>query len=276
MFFGRSGSTLFHVEYERKNGMSGWYDTHCHLTVDEFHLDRYDVLQRCKDVNVKGIITLGIDVQSSRFAQNLADLHSNVFFCAGIHPHDADRCNVRDFESQLQAMWNHPKCVAVGEIGLDNFRDYSKYENQRNNFTFQLRCAMELSKPIVIHNRNTSKEILDCLDEVNYTGTGVWHCFSGDVELAKEVIERGFYISIAGNITYENSPLQDVVKVIPLDKLLIETDAPWLAPMPKRKQRNEPSYVALTGSYIANLLQVEENIFQNQLAENTKRLFQFK
>ncbi|MCX7835853.1 MAG: TatD family hydrolase [bacterium] len=254
--------------------MITWYDTHCHLTENAYQKDRYEVIQRMKAIH--GVaITLGVDVATSEHSKSLALLHSHIYFCAGIHPHEADRCNAKNYQPQLETLWQHPKCVAVGEIGLDNFRDYSKIENQAWNFLFQLECAKAFHKPIVIHNRNASDQILKCLDQVRYSGTGVWHCFSGDKALVEEVVARGFYVSFAGNVTYESSPLLEVALSVPLDRLLIETDAPWLAPNPLRKTRNEPSYVAYTGSFLAQQFGIEETEFQKQLAKNSQQLFQF-
>lgn len=254
--------------------LNGWYDTHCHLTDDAYRNDRYEVIQRMKEKNVVAAITLGVDLHSSEHSKNLALLHQPIYFCAGVHPHEADRCNVQELEKNFLPLWMHPKCVAIGEIGIDCYRDYSKIENQELNFLFQLECAKKIQKPIVIHNRDAQEKILRCLDQVGYTGTGVWHCFSGDVKLVEEVVARGFYVGFAGNVTYESSPLLEVALSVPLNRLLIETDAPWLAPMPFRKSRNEPSYVAYTASFLAQQFGIEETEFQNQLAKNTIQLFQ--
>lgn len=255
---------------------TGWIDTHCHLTDDAYRNDRAEILARLEDYKVTACITLGIDIASSYLARNLARLHHRVFFCAGVHPHDSTRIDVTKYGDELCELLSDPKCVALGEIGLDFYRDYAPAEIQVRQFLFQLELAQSLHKPIVIHNRTAEQQIMDALDSAKFTAGGIFHCFSGDRDYARECIDRGFYISFAGNITYENSDLLDVALSVPLDRLLIETDAPWLTPQPLKKQkvtRNEPAFVAHTGSFLADRLGVSVDELQRQLFINTLRAF---
>lgn len=257
--------------------MIGWIDTHCHITDTAFAADRQFVLNRSREQEVVRIVTLGIDVATSFLARNLARLHPSVYFCAGVHPHDVDREQAENRKRELLELWSDSKCVAVGEIGMDNFRDYSSPIAQERSFRWQLRMAKELDKPVVIHNRSAGQEILRLLEEENFTNGGIFHCFSEDVDYANRVISLGFYVSFAGNVTYENSPLLAVAKAIPVERILIETDSPWLVPKPfPKRDRNEPSYVAHTGLFLASALGIEPRVFQQQLFENTLTCFRMK
>ncbi|MDK9698604.1 MAG: TatD family hydrolase [bacterium] len=257
--------------------MSGWIDTHCHITDAAFTADRLLALNRCREQDVARVVTLGIDIATSFLARNLARLHPSVYFCAGVHPHDVDRENAEDRKQELMRLWSDPKCVAIGEIGMDNFRDYSSPIAQERSFRWQLRMATEIGKPVVIHNRSAGMEILRILEEENFTNGGIFHCFSEDAEYAGKVIALGFYVSFAGNVTYENSPLLAVAKAIPTERILIETDSPWLVPKPfPKRDRNEPSYVAHTGLFLANALGIEPAVLQQQLFENTITCFRMK
>ncbi len=254
--------------------MAGWIDTHCHITDEAYRADRREVITRMAELQVDRCVTLGVDIESSMLARNLAYCHPTVIrYCAGVHPHDADRQNVEERSSELERLWNDPYCIAIGEIGLDFFRDYASTPAQERNFRAQLLAAKRLNKPVVIHNRNSETRILELLDETRYDGKGIFHCFSGDEQFARDVVARGFYVSFAGNITYEKSTLVEVAKTVPLDKLLIETDAPWLTPAPNRKQRNEPANVAHTGAFLSNALGIDKTQLMLQLTANFNSLF---
>ena len=173
--------------------MTAWIDTHCHLTDDAYRTDRAAVIARLAEHDVAMCVTLGVDVESSTLARNLANCHPDTIrFCAGIHPHDADHENADERLVELEEMWNHPYCVAVGEIGLDFFRDYASTPAQERNFRSQLIAAKGLNKPVVIHNRSAEDRILQMLDETKFDGKGIFHCFSGDEKFANEVVSRGF------------------------------------------------------------------------------------
>ncbi len=254
--------------------MSGWIDTHCHITDTIYNKDRLEVLRRLTDRQVSRCVSLGVDTASSFLARNLARCHpETVLFCAGIHPHESDKEPVESKIEELELLWNDPQCIAIGEIGLDFFRDYAEVVNQEHNFRLQLQCALKIGKPVVIHNREAADRILELLNECRFDIGGIFHCFSGDEKLARVVIDRGFYVSFAGNITYEKATLLEVAKVVPLDRWLIETDAPWLTPAPNRKQRNEPAFVAQTGEFLAKALGLSPAALQNQLADNFHQLF---
>lgn len=229
-------------------------DSHAHLGMPQFNGERDDVIQRAIDGGVDLIFTVGTNVRDCRKAIEIARRSDRVFAIIGIHPHDAKHFNETTC-SDLRALSRDPKVKAIGEIGLDFFRDLSPRETQVATFRQQIHLAKELDFPIVVHARGAQKEVLAILREegVQEIG-GVLHCFSGDYDMAKSCMDLGLFISIPGTITYGNSSaLRRVVRRIPLDRILVETDCPFLAPMPYRGRRNEPAYVRITASKLAEV-----------------------
>lgn len=229
-------------------------DTHTHLQSEDFAADFNAVLQRAKEAGLEKMICVGYDLPSSVVAVNLARKHREIYAVIGVHPHDAKTLN-DSVLAELHSLAQFDKVVAIGEIGLDYYRDLSPREEQRRAFISQMKLAQELGKPIVIHDRDAHQEVFELVkQEKGGQHGGVMHCFSGHVPLALDFIKEGFYISLSGNVTFQNNKKgPEVACKVPLDRLLIETDCPYLTPEPFRGKRNEPSYVKYVAAKIAEL-----------------------
>jgi len=229
-------------------------DSHCHLDHPRFDTDRAEVIARARRAGLSHLITIGTDVAGSARALDLARVHEGIYATAGVHPHDAKDAAAGYLE-QLRHIAADPRVVAVGEIGLDFHYDLSPRELQRQRFAEQIGLARALGLPIVVHLREADAEGLDILTAEGAAEVGgVVHCFSGDLAQARRILDLGFSISIPGIVTFPRAgELQDAVRALPLDSLLVETDAPYLAPVPHRGQRNEPALLAHTVEHIAAL-----------------------
>ena len=253
-------------------------DSHTHIDMSEFDADRERVLQRARESGVAAIIDIGIDIASSEAAIALAEKHSDVFATVAIHPHDASKVTDVDI-ARLEDLANYPKVVAIGEIGLDFYRNRSSKESQVDSFKWQLGIASKAGLPVVIHSRNARDEVFEILKEwvsgekVDNRPVGVLHCFSGDAELGNKYIDMGFLLSFAGPVTYPKSSAAIVAKEIALDKMLIETDCPFLAPQAHRGKRNEPSYVSYVASKIAEVKGISPESVAETTSANAIRLF---
>ncbi len=229
-------------------------DSHAHLDGSQFDRDREATIQRATDNGISHILTVGCDLESSAASVAMAHKHRNIYAAVGVHPHEATQVTEPTLQ-QLRELLNQPKVVALGEIGLDFYRDRSPRDVQRDAFRQQIRLAKQVGKPIIVHDRDAHDEVLQILqkeraDEVG----GVLHCFSGDLNMAKKCLQLGFYLSFPGTITYpKNQAVREVVKAIPIDKLLVETDCPYLSPQKFRGKRNEPAYVRYTAEKIAEI-----------------------
>ncbi len=259
-------------------------DSHAHLDFAKFDPDRAAVIERAQAAGVEVIVNVGADLPSSRAAVQLADQFDGVYAAVGMHPHDAKKLDGAAL-AELRELAQYPKVVAVGEIGLDFYRDLSPRETQRRAFHAQLAWAARLGKPVVIHDRDAHDEIMTILSvwasglkNSNLAGrVGVLHTFSGDLAMAEQAIELGFYISVSGPVTYKNArQLPDIVRALPLDRLLVETDCPFLAPHPHRGKRNEPAYVRLVAERIAELRGMALADVAAATTANAQRLFRFK
>ncbi|MFZ5907406.1 MAG: TatD family hydrolase [Nitrospirota bacterium] len=259
---------------------SGFIDTHCHLEMEAFNPDREAVIQRAKDGGLEAMITIGSDLEGNLGGLELSRKYDFIYCSVGFHPHDA-----KDFTDEIfnkMKEWAQSggkeqgtggKVVALGEIGLDYHYDNSPRDVQREIFRKQLRLAQEIDLPVVIHSREAKKDTLDIVKESGIK-KGVFHCFSGDLEMAREVIAMGFHISIAGPVTFRKShTLHEVAKGVPDASLLIETDAPYLTPEPFRGRRNEPSYIVHTAQAIAAIRGVTLEDIARITTLNAKRLF---
>lgn len=257
-------------------------DTHCHLNMAAFEPDLDAVLNRARDAGITKILIPGIDLGSSQRALALADQHPGLYAAVGVHPHDAEKWDSSTAE-QLNALARHPRVVAIGEIGLDYYRNYSDPEVQRRVFQQQLELASELQLPVIIHNREAMHDILPILESWSANlpdslvgRAGVLHAFSSDGDSASKVIDQGFYIGIAGPITFRNADeLRRLVSQVPLERVLTETDSPYLTPEPYRGKRNEPGYVRFVATEIASTCQVESERVLEQISSNAIRLFQW-
>ena len=259
-------------------------DTHAHLDFPQFDADRESVLDRADAAGVGTIVNVGADLASSQRALALAASHPRIYAAVGIHPHDAKDLDGTTL-SELGDLAGNPKVVAVGEIGLDYYRDRSPRDVQRWAFQTQLDWAAKLGKPVIIHDRNAHEEILAMLSEwapgmknTELVGRlGVLHTFSGDLTMAQRAIELGFYISISGPVTYRNAhQLPEIVRALPLERLLLETDCPYLTPEPYRGKRNEPAYIRLVGERIAALKGISLLELARVTTANAQRLFGFE
>jgi len=243
-------------------------DSHAHLFFKDFQDDLQDVVRRAQDSGVECIICPGTDLETSRKSVELAEKYDLVYACVGFHPHDASKADEQSLR-EIEEMSHHPRVVAIGEIGLDHHYNFSPPEKQREVFTLQIEMACRRSLPIVIHSREAEAETLRIVEDLFKHDTredkGVFHCFPGDVAMAREVIGWGFYISIPGPVTFLHKPsrpnsMAEVVSQVASEHILLETDSPYLAPAPFRGKRNEPSYIPLIAKKIAELqgLSVED------------------
>jgi TatD DNase family protein len=242
-------------------------DTHAHLTSLE---DTDEAIRRASEAGVARILTVGTNVDDCRRALALAERHEGVFAILGIHPHDAGTVTADDLAA-LRELLAHPKAVAVGETGLDWYRDYAPEDAQRRLFAAELELAAELGKPVVIHTRAADDDTLAALAE--HPGTVVLHCFSAP-HMLPTALERGWYVSFAGNLTYKNATdLRVAASQVPLDRLLVETDCPYLAPQPVRGKRNEPAYVVHTLAALAKATSSEEAALRPAIDRNADECF---
>ncbi|MDR0476846.1 MAG: TatD family hydrolase [Desulfobulbaceae bacterium] len=251
-------------------------DSHCHLDMDDYTDDLDAILARAKAAGVSQIITVGIDLDSSRQALALARKYSMLKAAVGIHPHDSVHASDSDWDGLLNLVAEGGDAiVAWGEIGLDYAKDYSPRPIQRRQFARQLELAAEARLPVIIHDREAHSDILAALlaNPVRQHG-GVLHCFSGDWLLAKKVVDLGLYVSLSGVVTFKNAAaLQEVAVKVPLDRLLVETDGPFLAPHPYRGKRNEPAWLVKTAEHIARLRGISLAELAAATTANTRRLF---
>jgi TatD DNase family protein len=229
------------------------FDTHAHLHFPEFAGDLDAVLERARAAGVRRILTIGTDVESSHAAVALAERLPDVWAAVGVHPHDAGEVDAAGLE-EIRRLTAGPRVVAVGEIGLDYFRDLSPRPVQADVFRRLLGLAREVGKPVLVHCRDAHADVLRILEEEDTPRGGIMHCFSGDVEIARRCLDLGLAISLAGPVTYPNArALPAVARFVPADRLVIETDCPFLPPQGYRGKRNEPAYLALTAARVAEL-----------------------
>lgn len=249
-------------------------DTHAHLDMREFNDDRDEVIKRAREAGVGYIVTIGTTVESSRDAVLLAEKHDFIYAAIGVHPHEAKDVLHPSYDI-LRHFAKHPKVVAYGEIGLDYYYEHTQRSVQQRKFRDMLREARELKLPVIIHDRDAHEDMLAILkEEWDPALGGVMHCFSGDIEYARKVMDLGFHISIAGPVTFPKAgALRETVKQIPIEQLLIETDAPYLAPQKYRGKRNEPAYVRNTAEEIAKVKGLTFDDVARITSYNAMRLF---
>ena len=246
-------------------------DTHCHLFYDDLKNDLDIVLNRANELGVNRFICVGTNMEDSRECLGLAERYENIYASIGVHPHDAKDAP-KDYLDHIADLITFPKMIALGEIGLDYFRNISEPDIQQNVFREQLALAQRLQKPVIFHNRDADADVLKILSEFPDV-TGVAHCFSSDLKTAKTFIDLGFYISFSGNLTYKNSHLPDVAKELPLEKLLVETDSPYLSPVPYRGKPNEPGRTRFVAEKLAEIHGVTLEIIAEKTTTNAESLF---
>lgn len=252
-------------------------DTHCHLNHHDFAADLPDVLARARLAGVERIVCAGFDIESSVEAVRRAHESPMVYATAGIHPHDASKFGPDD-EERLMRLCREERVVAVGETGLDYHYDLSPRDVQQRVYRLHIRMAQELDLPLVIHSREAGDDILDILEDEGMPDRGaVLHCFSGDVDMARRALGIGCYLGIAGPITFRNADdFRRMVQGLPLGSLLIETDAPYLAPHPHRGKRNEPAYARLVAEKLAEVKGFPLSEVTSATTSNAVRLFRFE
>ena len=234
------------------------FDTHCHLDDAKFDEDREDAYRRMIDAQVKRCVCVGSDLASSRRCVALADSHPGVYAAAGVHPHEAKDAPP-DYLDALEDMLAKPRVKALGEIGLDYYYDLSPRETQMRVLSEQTELAVRLGKPVIFHIRDAHGDMVDFFRSRKKLPEGIIHCFSGSPEIAREYVKMGFYISFAGPLTFKKAPhLQAAAREVPLDRVLVETDSPYLAPEPVRGRRNEPANVQYTLKKLAELRDIPE------------------
>lgn len=247
------------------------FDTHAHYDDESFNEDRNELFEAMQKNNVKYIINQGINIETSKFSVSLSEKYDYVYAAVGIHPEDVN--SLEDI-GEIKKLASHKKVIAIGEIGLDYHYDNANKEIQKQYFYNQLELANELNLPVVIHDRDAHKDILDTLKSIKINNAGTIHCFSGSVEMAKELIKLGYYLGFDGPITFKNAQKNiDVLKYIPLDRILIETDAPYLTPVPFRGKRNNSMYLTYVINKIADIKKLSPEEIANITLNNAKTLF---
>ena len=252
-----------------------YFDTHTHLDDEKFNEDREEVIKRIQKEGVSLAVNIGSCIASSRASVALAEKYDFLYAAVGVHPNEVGALTDSDLEI-IEKLAAHEKTVAIGEIGLDYHYDEPPRDVQKIWFEKQMRLAEKLKMPYIVHDREAHQDTIDMIQKVGYTN-GVMHCFSGSVEMANIMLDLGFYISIAGQVTFKNAPkVQEVASFVPLDRLLIETDSPYLTPEPHRGKRNDSSNVAFTCAKIAELRGMKTEDLAKITLENGKKFYNIR
>lgn len=248
------------------------FDTHSHYDDDQFDNDRFSLLSSLKEKGVDKVVSCGCDIKSSRVNQMLAQKFDNYYFAAGFHPENLEGFDISNLD-EIKEIAQDEKCLAIGEIGLDYHWMSSTKEKQIEFFKQQILLAKELDMPVIVHDREAHGDTLDILKELK--PKGVLHCFSGSKEMAREIIKIGMYIGLNGVVTFKNARKSlEVVKEIPLDRLVLETDCPYLAPEPHRGKRNDSSYIPFIAERIGEVLQMDAQEILDITNQNAHRLYE--
>ncbi|MCJ7842920.1 TatD family hydrolase [Lederbergia sp. NSJ-179] len=250
------------------------FDTHCHVNDEQFGEDLEATMERAKTAGVQYMVVVGFDRPTIEKALKIVDFYDNTYASVGWHPVDAIDMQDEDL-AWLEELATHPKVVALGEMGLDYHWDKSPKEVQKEVFRKQIRLAKKVNLPIIIHNREATEDVVTILREEKAEQVGgIMHCFSGSPEIAKKCLDMNFYISLGGPVTFKNAKKPKEVAIqVPMDRLLVETDCPYLAPHPYRGKRNEPAYVKLVAEQIAELKGISLQEVAQQTTANAKKLF---
>ena len=251
-------------------------DSHCHLNFEQLSTQLDDVVRRADLAGVKHMLTIGTKLREFDAVRAIAEQYDNIHCSVGIHPHEAEEEGADVTVDTLLELADHPHVVAIGETGLDYFYEHSPRDVQKKSFRVHIEAARRSGLPLIVHTRHADEDTIQILTEEYAKGpfTGVIHCFSSGWEVAEKSMEIGFYISISGIVTFKAAgDLRDHVKRIPLDRLLVETDSPYLAPMPNRGKTNEPSFVKYTAQKVAELKSVSEDEIAAVTTENFFKLF---
>ncbi len=253
--------------------MELFIDTHAHLDFDLYDKDREIVIQHAIKNGVAAIITIGVDLETSKKAIEIAEKYAMVFAAVGIHPTECENVPDRDFD-MIEELARHEKVVAIGEVGLDYYHMRAPKEVQKNAFVYQAHLAGKLDLPLIIHNRDSHEDMYELIKTKNIADKGgVMHSFSGDLAFLQKILLTDLYISFTGNVTFKNSKLTPLVEQVPLERLLLETDSPFLTPVPLRGKRNEPGFVIYTAQKIAEIKKISMEELGKITTENALRLF---
>ncbi len=249
-----------------------YFDTHTHLDDARFDADRDHVIQALKEQGVSLALNIGADLESSYQSVELSEQYDFIYAAVGVHPHDASTMSEQTIDA-LKELAKHKKVVAIGEIGLDYYYDNSPRKQQKQWFLRQIELAKELELPYIVHDRDAHADTLAIIREAGYYN-GVMHCYSGSSEMAKELVKMGFYISFAGPLTFKNGKkAREAARKVPLDRLFIETDSPYLSPEPHRGERNDSSKVRFVNRELAAIFEMSEEEMAKITLENGKRFF---
>ncbi len=254
--------------------MKNIFDSHAHYNDEQFDIDRDSLLASLPDAGIVGIINCGTDVASSLASLEMAEKYPFVYAACGYHPESALEFT-DDRLAEIEKMLSHEKCVAVGEIGLEYHYDFVPKDVQKDVFEKHLQLAVKYDMPVIVHDREAHADTMELL--MKYKPKGVLHCYSGSTEMAKEVLKLGMYIGLGGAVTFKNAvkPVE-VAEMIPLDRLLLETDCPYMAPVPMRGKRNNSAYIEYVAEKIAGVRGISAEELLYITAENTKRLFEIE
>lgn len=253
------------------------FDTHAHVNDDMFKDDQEAMLQSCFDAGVEYIVCPGCDRATSESAVALADRFNQIYAAVGLHPEEVASAKEEDFEYYYKIAKSNPKVVAIGEIGLDYYWDMSQKDLQKEYFIRQIDIARQVNLPFIIHDREAHGDTMDIIRKHAKGMQGIFHCYSGSYEMARQAMNLGFYISFAGPVAFKNSKsLKEVAKEVPMDRILIETDSPYLTPPPFRGKRNDPSKTQFIAQEIASLKGMDVEEFAAICLDNGKTIFNIK
>lgn len=249
-------------------------DSHAHYDDKQFDTDRADVLKRVQQQGVTRVVNPASNLISAQRCIELSEEYDFMYSAVGIHPHDSQEYSQQS-EEIIREMAAHKKVVAIGEIGLDYHYDFSPRDIQKQCFAAHIQLALQLNLPMIIHNRESHKDILDIIRaEKGFNAGGVFHCFTGSVEMAKEVLDMGFYIALGGAVTFKNAKRPvEVARYVPIDRLLVETDSPYMAPVPHRGKRNDSGYLNEIIQKISEIRNSDFDDIANKTAQNANKLF---
>jgi TatD DNase family protein len=254
-------------------------DSHCHLNFPEFTQDLEAVLQRATENGVGMMLTINTKLEEAKDLQAIADKYPQVYCTVGVHPHEAAHYT-NGYEgdtllNQLKKLAQHPRVIGIGETGLDYYYDNSPRQEQIASFSDHIRASVELNLPLIIHTRDADEDTIACLKEVGQgKARGVFHCFSGSAELANQALSLGFYVSFSGILTFKTAEsLRQIAQQVPLDRVLVETDAPFLTPVPNRGKRNEPAFTRYTAELLANIKNLSYSAIETATTNNFFTLF---
>jgi TatD DNase family protein len=246
-------------------------DAHCHLYYDSLANDIDNVIQRANQAGVSRMVCVGTNIEDSKKCLTITENNDDIFASSGVHPHDSKDAH-EGYVDEIYELMEYESMIAIGEIGLDYFKNHSDPEIQKKVFKEQMEVAQDLDKPVIIHSRDADTDLLQIISEYSNV-VGVAHCFSSTLETAQAFLELGYYISFSGNITFKNSHLPEVVKSIPLDRVMVETDSPYLSPEPERGKGNEPSLIVHTLSKMSEIYGISYEEMAKHTYDNTTELF---